>query len=103
MSDIQLIVNIPEEDYISLQRKDKFNDMLLNYYEKLIVHGKPLPKGHGRIGDLDAAHKEIEDYQDLIRSVGKFDADKASALTLLGRCKELINGVDTLIEADKEK
>ena len=49
---MQIVIDIPEEDYKGLQRKDKFNDMFLSYYEKLIVHGIPLPKGH-RFIDAD--------------------------------------------------
>ncbi len=42
MADIELVIKIPEEDYKSLQKKDRFNDRFLNYYEKLIAHGTPL-------------------------------------------------------------
>ena len=53
MADIELVIKISEEDYKGLQEKDKFNDMFLNYYEKLIAHGTPLPKRHGRLIDAD--------------------------------------------------
>ncbi len=60
MADIELVIKIPEEDYEGLKRKDKFNDMYVNYYEKLIVHGTPLPKGHGRLIDADELIKQLE-------------------------------------------
>lgn len=37
-----VVINIDDKDYEGLKRKDKFNDIFLNYYEKLIVKGTPL-------------------------------------------------------------
>jgi hypothetical protein len=56
---MQVVINISEEDYEGLKKKDEFNDMYLNHYEKLIVHGTPLPKGHGRLVDADKAISKI--------------------------------------------
>lgn len=39
---MQIVIDIPEENYQNLKAKDKFNDMWLNYYEKLIVNGTPV-------------------------------------------------------------
>ncbi len=39
---MKLMVEISKEDYEALKRKDKFNDMYLNHYEKLIAAGTPL-------------------------------------------------------------
>lgn len=71
---MKIVINMSEEDYKNLKRKDKFDDMCLNYYEKLIVHGTPLPKNHGRLI--------------YARDVGEY-------LTLAD--------VPTIIEADKER
>lgn len=49
---MQIVIDIPKEDYHNLKAKDKFDDMYLNYYEKLIVNGTLLPKGHGRLIDV---------------------------------------------------
>jgi hypothetical protein len=86
MAEIELVIKIPEEDYRSLQKKDKFNDRFLNYYEKLIVHGTPLPKGHGRIGDLDALRCENADFDTYNDYCIMFDE---------------IEAAETIIEADK--
>lgn len=64
MADIELVIKIPEEDYLifsSLSKKEKVNE--LSYYERRIANGTPLPKGHGRIADMDAAIKCIEDVE----------------------------------------
>lgn len=56
---MQIVIDIPEETYhevcwrgLSLCPRDKVNLV------KAIRNGTPLPKGHGRIGDLDALEKE---------------------------------------------
>jgi hypothetical protein len=61
---MQVVINISEEDYEGLKRKDKFNDMYLNYYEKLIANGVPIPKGHGRLVDADALEKKMCDREE---------------------------------------
>jgi hypothetical protein len=58
---MQIVIGISEKDYNRLKRKDDFDDMFLNYYEKAIVHGTPLPKGHGRLIDADAFITKMED------------------------------------------
>lgn len=61
---MQVVIDIDEEDFKALQRKDKFDDMFLNYYEKLIVHGTPLPECHGDLIDrskLDVTPIDITD------------------------------------------
>lgn len=89
MSDIELVVKISEEDYKWLQEKDKSNDMFLKYYEKLIVHGIPLPKGHKRL---------IEDNFE----VGPiFDKD-GNRTGYKYVTQEDLNNALTIIEADKE-
>ena len=57
---MHVVIDISEKDYEGLKKKDKFNDMFLNYYEKLIAHGTPLPKGHGRLVDVDELSKDDE-------------------------------------------
>ena len=61
---MQIVIDIPEEDYQNLKAKDKFDDMYLNYYEKLIVNGTPLPKGHGDLKDMDDIYEALEGWND---------------------------------------
>lgn len=90
MADIELVIKVPEEDYLTfskLSEKEKVNK--LTYYEKKIAYGKPLPKGHGRIGDLTKLYNEID-----ARNKGK---DKGKYTGILA----LVTFADTIIEADK--
>lgn len=54
MADIELVVKIPEEDYLTfseLSEKEKVNE--LSSYERIIANGTPLPKGHGDLIDVN--------------------------------------------------
>lgn len=90
MADIELVIKVPEEDYLTfskLSEKEKINK--LTYYEKMIAYGKLLPKGHGKIGDLTKLYNEIDK-----RNKGK---DKGKYTGILA----LVTFADTIIEADK--
>ncbi len=56
---MKIMVEISKEDYEGLKRKDKFNNMHLNYYEKLIVNGTPIPRGCGHLIDADKVISKI--------------------------------------------
>lgn len=84
---MQIVIEMSEEDYKGLQRKDKFDDMCLGYCEKLIVHGTPLPKGHGRLIDADALGEKLNRYT---------EAPYQYALAVF-------NEAPTIIKADKEE
>lgn len=78
MSDIELLIKIPEEDY-------KRGIVMAS----AIRNGIPLPKGHGRLIDADAISLDdigffsISDYQKMVH--------------------KLTTSCQTIIEADKEK
>lgn len=67
MANIELVIKIPEEDYESI--KDDVKKFLLMPSHKVPVlyeavnKGKLLPKGHGRIADMDEAIKCIKDVE----------------------------------------
>lgn len=49
---MHVVIDIPEESYIALM---EIKDALQSGggFEKFIVNGTPLPKGHGRMKDID--------------------------------------------------
>lgn len=55
---------------------------------KAIRKGTPLPKGHGRLGDLDALREEVSSW-------GMNDYEPSDFT-------DTIDGSDTIIKADKE-
>lgn len=68
------------------------------YYEITIANGTPLPKGHGRLGDLDALEKEMIGG---IRA-GNFEEgyETFTHINDMNDCVECVRFADTIIEAD---
>ena len=63
MADIELVIKIPTAIYEASQILDvKYEDTVQIPFE-VIANGVPFPKGHGRIADMDAAIKCIEDVE----------------------------------------
>lgn len=88
---MQIVIDISEKDYNRLKRKDDFDDMFLNYYEKAIVHGTPLSKGHGRL---------IDEQQiiDRFKPIEKFKHWYVGTDGLFN----VLSDAPTIIETDKE-
>ena len=64
MADIKLVINISEESYKNIKEqvdKRDYPDMQIG---RAIADGIPLPKGHGRIGDLDELIKVMKERND---------------------------------------
>ena len=88
MADIELVIKVPEEIYTASQIVDtKYQDVIQIPLE-VIANGIPLPKGHGRIADMDEAIKCIEDVN---------GEDAIWAISLI----EWACAKRTIIEADK--
>lgn len=81
---MELIINIPEERYKEIVESDKPVMIYRSDVAKVLVNGTPLPKGHGRIGDLDRLCQVFE------RNV------------VGGVFRQLFDMAPTIIEADKE-
>ena len=54
---MKIVIDIPEEEYNTGQLLQYFG-CYSNKLDSVIYNGTPLPKGHGRLGDLDA----LEEY-----------------------------------------
>lgn len=87
MADIKLVISISEDSY----KATCIGYMLPSDVENVvqgIKNGTPLPKEHGRLGDLDALQKEVSswgmnDYEpsDFIDAIDEAD-------TIVEPCKE---------------
>ena len=83
---MKIIVDIPDRQYEYLSKIANVGEEPLGYYERVIMCGTPLPKGHGRLIDAD------ELYDSLI-----------FPNSLFGKAfKEILDDAPTIIEADKE-
>ena len=65
-----------------------------------IRKGTPIPKGHGRLGDLDALEKEIVNGI----KAGNYEEgyETFAHINDMDDCIECVKYADTIIEADKE-
>ena len=79
---MQIVIDIPDEKYDRLLYQDIIS--LRSYVENGIV----LPKGHGRLGDLDALRDEVSSW-------GISDYEPEDFI-------EEIDRAETIIEADQE-
>ena len=88
---MKLIIDIDEDVRVAITRMGllRVPDEMQKKVDRAIQRGTPLPKGHGRIADMDEAIKCIEDVEgeDAIWAIGLID----------WAC-----GKRTIIEADKE-
>ena len=86
---MQIVIDIPEEKF---EYMVKHLGVMSSYnYDELfdaVIHGTPLPKGHGRLIDADVIDNNI---YDLTRSM---DLN-------YGQASEVIDNAPTIIEADK--
>jgi len=85
---MQIVIDIPKEQYEYLSTIADAGQEPLGYFERVIMHGTPLPKGHGRLIDADAFKHKVCTYQQ----------------TGCGDCKHSLccpEDVPTIIEADK--
>ena len=93
MADIELVVKMPEEVYKSIINGKNYISYQ-EYVEETIKNGTPLPKGHGRIMDVDKVIKKMEEREEQLkddRSIWE-TAGVETALDMFG---------ETIIEADK--
>lgn len=82
MEEIEVVVKIPEEEYEMIVDSE---DCGLHTLTRAIAHGVIVPKGHGRIGDLDALRCENTDFDTYNDYCTMFDE---------------IEAAETIIEAD---
>ena len=88
---MQVVIDIPEETYERIKDFYKTHETVEATYS-YIVHGTPLPKGHGRLIDADLAlKKHCADY---CRDIPNCEEDCA--------IYDTFNHAPTVLEADKE-
>ena len=84
---MQIVIDIPEEiySYVNTQWRDiPKNDSPISIMCSAIINGTPLPEGHGRLIDIDAAYHTLRQY------VSFDDLD------------EVMSNLNCVLEADKE-
>jgi len=94
MADIELVVKIPERLWTKQLTVDNYIEVV-----NAVANGTPLPKGHGRLGDLDELEKDIING---IRS-GNYEEgyEQYGHINNMDDCVECVKFAPTIIEADK--
>ena len=98
---MKVVIDIPDEicerfsdELIQHVISNEVNEAILDAF----INGIPLPKGHGRLGDLDALEKEMIGG---IRA-GNFEEgyETFTHINDMDDCVECVRFADTIIEAD---
>ena len=89
---MQIVINISENHYKTLQ---KMSECGLGYYQRAILNGTPLPKGHGDLIDLGIlGNEEVEQDNPFIKI--SMNGEEIEALPL-----NYLFSLPITIEADK--
>jgi len=98
MSDRELVIKIPEEEYINI--KDAINSLIENGVERAsvskvclaILDSTPLPKGHGDLKDIGECNRKLF-YQ---------QCGGANSLITVKTAFDMLLSLPTILKADKE-
>ena len=80
---MQIVIDIPEEDYIRLRDEGMFGNVTT--FKRAVREGTPLPKGHGRLIDADELYDSL-----------KFPTQQFASTF-----KQVLDDAPTIIEADR--
>lgn len=79
---MKLVIDIDEKTYNEIMDDAKNTPRNLSHYERIISNGTPLPKGHGRLKDVDHYIKmqwEHPDYSLMDDEPTIIEADKGES------------------------
>jgi hypothetical protein len=100
MADIELVIKIPDHLYKLLKEfpSDSNESNIENVLMKAVGHGTPLPKGHGRLKDIDEIKWYVCTSEDdcPYKNRDCKDCDRAEC------SKTQFDNIPVLIPADKE-
>lgn len=97
MTDIELVIKIPEEK-LSLIKNKRYCGLYDSDLYKAIANGIALPKGHGDLKDTDAINERYYSiYDDAINC-----SNQPTYKYLLDKWSMCLDTAPTIIEADKE-
>lgn len=97
---MKIVINISEEEYKKISNNNpSYADDFSIYYA--IKNGTPLPKNHGRLGDLDALEKEIVNGI----KAGNYEEgyETFAHINDMDDCVECVKYAPTIIEAESEE
>jgi hypothetical protein len=100
---MKLVIEIEDKIYNDIKHGKIYSSIYDVPMESVlaIANGTPLPKGHGRLGDLDALEKEIVNGI----KAGNYEEgyETFAHINDMDDCVECVKYADTIIEADVEE
>lgn len=97
---MQVVINIENGLYEWVHRQLDVDEGC-SMVQDAIMSGTPLPKGHGRIGDLDALETEMSNGIKAGLMIEGYE--NYSNINNVDDCLECVKYADTIIEADVPK
>ena len=81
---MQIVIDIPKDEY-NIAKYGQYGNINVDVVRKAIANGIPLPKGHGKlfdVNDLDITTIETDDYSgnEILDVVTKEDLDEAPTI-----------------------
>lgn len=103
MTDIELVIKIPEKIYESSKRECEENPkLIIDTFTYAIGTGTPLPKGHGDLIDKSKIYKAIPAEEDNLTGAGMTFEEMDAYNDGIDSMYSLVKGARPIIEADKE-
>ena len=103
---MKLVIDIPQEEYEDILNgieHARIAGVSIGILNQAIENGTPLPKGHGRLGDLDALiERLLPKYYDWFGE-GEQDDFSRGNNSMLEEVVEAIKEFPTIIEADNKR
>jgi len=95
---MQIVIDISEKMYEELKYLNVHG--FTTAVEEAVANGTPLPKGHGRLGDLDALKENMENG--IRAGLLEEGYERYTNILDMDDCVECVEFADTIIEADTE-
>ena len=91
---MKIVIDIDEESYEHIKACSNAEVLPIGLYA--IINGIPLPKGHGKIGDLDSIMNDINNSINAMTDVGL----AVDGQYLWAKLNDAIHNAPTIIEAE---
>lgn len=109
MADIELVIKVDERDVELVRKNFKptgysfIPTCIQTEFVSAILNSPPLPKGHGRLIDVDELKKVFDERITYLYALDKKDnPSRETKICATNWCANMIDELPTIIEADKE-
>ncbi len=102
MNDTEVLIRLPDRVYYGIEKGITVNGSAASQIVlEAVRNGILLPKGHGRLGDLDELEKEMDN--DIKAGLFLDGYENYPHINNMDDCVDCVRYTDTIIQADKEQ